>query len=109
MAYDEALADRIRLYLTDRSNITEKRMFGGLVFMWQGNMLCGVDKTNLMLRVGPDKFEEAVEHPQARVMDLTGRPMKGWILVSPAGVESDEDLRQWLDMATAFVSTLPPK
>lgn len=109
MAYDVALADRIRLYLADRPNVIEKRMFGGLAFMWQGNMLCGVNNADLMVRVGPDKFEEAVDHPQARPMDLTGRPMKGWILVSAPGIESNEALGQWLGMAATFVSTLPPK
>jgi len=89
--------------------MAEKRMFGGLIFMWQGNMLCGVNATDLMVRIGPVQFEEALAHPQARPMDLTGRPMKGWVLVSAPGIESDEALGQWLDMAAAFVSTLPPK
>jgi len=109
MAYNQALAQRIREYLAARPDIAEKRMFGGLAFMWQGNMLCGVDARHLMVRVGPEQYAEALAHPHASEMDLTGRPMKGWVLVSAPGIESDEAFEQWLQMAITFVSTLPPK
>lgn len=109
MAYHQALAGRIREYLADQPDVVEKKMFGGLAFMWRGNMLCGVDSANMMLRVGPDQFGEALASPGARVMDLTGRPMKGWVMVDHHDVASDKALERWLQMAMSFVSTLPAK
>ena len=77
MAYDEELAERIRAALGDRADVSERKMFGGLSFMLRGNMCCGVDKTNLMVRVGSEAYDEALAQPGARLMDFTGRPMKG--------------------------------
>jgi hypothetical protein len=108
MAYDDALAERIRDRLRDEFGVTEKRMFGTLVFLTYGNMTVGVIGDDLMARVGPDRTEAALTRPGARVFDFTGRPMRGWVLV--AGDElDDEALDSWIDEAGAYVATLPPK
>jgi hypothetical protein len=109
MAYDEALAQRIRLALADVPGLTEQKLFGGMGFMLHGNMACGVNGKNLILRINPDRTEQALAQPSVRVFDMTGRPMKGWIVVEPAGLQSAEDLNRWLDQGVAFAQTLPPK
>ena len=115
MAYDEDVADRIRAALADQDGahtaygVTEKKMFGGLAFMVNGHMCCGLAKGELMVRVGPDQYEEALAQPHARVMDFTGRPMKGLVYVDSEGYESDEDLQAWVDRGLNFVTSLPPK
>ena len=109
MAYDETLAQRVRAALGPVANITERKMFGGLAFMLNGNMCCGVEKANLMLRVGPAQYEDALSRPHARPMDFTGRPMKGFIYVDAAGVADSAALQQWLTLAVNFSASLPPK
>ncbi len=109
MAYDERLAGRIRGSLTDGPDISERKMFGGLVFLHRGNMMCGVAGDALMLRLGAARADEALGEPHARPMDLTGRSMEGIVLVDTTGVATDEALERWLDRARAFVLTLPPK
>lgn len=109
MAYDEDLAQRIREVMVDLTGYEEKKMFGGVGFMLQGNMACGVHKDDLIVRLGPDKYEEALEEPFVRPFDLTGRPMKGWVYISPDGVESDHDLKRWVQRGVDFALTLPPK
>lgn len=109
MAYDEGLAERMREHFEDRSDITDKKMFGGLCFLINGNMACGIVKDELMLRVGPDGYADALAQPQAREMDFTGRALKGMIYVGCEGFAENEDLAAWLDRATAFASSLPPK
>jgi TfoX/Sxy family transcriptional regulator of competence genes len=109
MAYDEDVAFRIREALAAQRGVTEKKMFGGLAFMVNGHMCCGLAKGNLMVRVGPDQYEEALAQPYAREMDFTGRPMKGIVYVDSAGYDSDRDLRAWVDRGLAFVTSLPPK
>ncbi|MCB2204574.1 TfoX/Sxy family protein [bacterium] len=109
MAFDEILAERIRQQLTRRNDIIEKRMFGGIAFMLSGNMCCGVIRDELMLRVGENQSKLALSRPHARVMDFTGKPMKGMVYVEPSGIVSDADLRDWLEMAIGFASSLPPK
>jgi TfoX/Sxy family transcriptional regulator of competence genes len=96
MAYDEGLAERLRGVLQDEFNVSEKRMFGGLCFMVDGKMSVGIVKDTLMVRVGPDKTAEALAQPHARPMDFTGRPMKGFVYVSPEGFEADERLAWWV-------------
>src|SRR5260221_8642798 len=108
MAFDEKLADRIRKRLGKRKPMTEKKMFGGIAFLYNGNMCCGVHKTNLIVRVDPEKTDEALQRAHTRVFDLTGRPMKGWILVEPAGLKTDKVLATWDSQAVDFVSSLPP-
>jgi len=108
MAYDEALADRIRDRLADLPGVTDKRMFGGIAFLTNGNMTVGVSGADLMVRVGKENSAKALEQPGARPFDLTGRPMAGWILVDGAFLD-DEALTGWIDRAREFVATLPPK
>jgi TfoX/Sxy family transcriptional regulator of competence genes len=110
MAYDEALAARVRDQLDGEGGLTEQAMFGGLAFMLDGNMAVGVvSRGGLMVRVGPDGAEAALAQPHARVFDMGARPMKGWILVDRPGVESDEDLADWVGRGIDFARSLPPK
>ncbi len=109
MAYDEGVAQRLREALSDEDDVVEKKMFGGIAFMHRGNMCCGVVGDELMLRVGADAYDAALREPHARPMDFTGRPMRGMLYVGTDGFESDEALAAWLQRATAFTKTLPPK
>ena len=110
MAYDEDLANRIREQLADETGVTEKAMFGGLAFMLEGNMAVGISSTaELMVRVGPDGTDDALSQPHTRLFDMTGRPMRGWILVAPAGFESDAGLGAWVERGVRFARTLPAK
>ncbi len=109
MAFDEILARRIRDVLADQPGIVEKKMFGGLTFMLNGNMCCGIVKNDLMVRVGPDQHGAALAAPHASPMQFTGRPMRGMVMVAPAGFESDRDLGQWIGRALQFVEGLPAK
>ena len=108
MAYDEALAVRIRDILAGRTSITEKRMFGGLAFLLDGRMFCGIVKNDLMVRVGPERYETALRTPHARPMDFTGRPMTGYVFVGPAGYSREKTLARWVKSGTRFVATLSP-
>ena len=109
MAFNEALAGRIRQGLARRKNIEEKKMFGGVGFLLNGNLLVGVWKDSLCVRLGPDQAEEALLDPHVTEFDITGRPMKGWVLVEPKGVEGDDQLNDWIERAMQFVTTLPGK
>ena len=109
MAYDETLAVRISRALQVRSGVVERRMFGGLCFMVDGNMCCGVMDDRLMVRVGPDAYDDALDQPYTGLVNFTGRPMKGSVLVAPEGLATDADLAAWLARGLAFVATLPPK
>jgi TfoX/Sxy family transcriptional regulator of competence genes len=108
VAYDEALSERIRERLADVPGVTDKRMFGGIAFLTNGNMTVGVTGDDLMVRVGPDATDDALRQPGARLFDMTGRPMKGWVVVDGA-VLDDDVLTDWIDRARQFVATLPPK
>jgi TfoX/Sxy family transcriptional regulator of competence genes len=109
MAYDEGLAERIRGILEDRGAVSERRMFGGLAFLLHGNMTVGIVKDELMVRVGPESYDQLLREPHARAMDFTGRPMNGFIFVSSQGLESDEELERWVDRGFAFGASLPAK
>ncbi len=109
MAYDEGLAQRLREALAPENGLTERRMFGGIAFMLDGNMAVGVSSDELMVRAGPDRFDEALARPHARVFDLSGRPMKGWVLVAPDGAADDADLAGWLTLGVSFARSLPPQ
>jgi TfoX/Sxy family transcriptional regulator of competence genes len=109
MAYHEAVAKRVRSALGKTPDIAEKRMFGGIAFMLRGNMCCGVIDDRLMLRVGPDGYEAALSRPHAKPMDFTGRPMKGYVFVEPAGFASAGDLKAWIARARKFALSLPAK
>jgi TfoX/Sxy family transcriptional regulator of competence genes len=108
MSYDEHLADRIRRHLADRTDVVEKRMFGGLCFMVGGTMCCGLTKTDLMVRVGPDQYEAALAQPHARPMDFTGRPLKGMVYVAPGGLRTEAALARWIQRGLSFVSAVAP-
>ena len=109
MAYSEQSANRIREALADRSDLTEKKMFGGLSFLLHGNMCCGIIGDDLVVRVGQDNHEKALEKPDARPMDFTGRPVKGMVYVGPEGYRTDDSLKYWLDHGISFALALPPK
>ena len=109
MAYDEGLAQRVREALDERSDVTEKKMFGGLAFLLGGNMCVGVVGEDLLVRVGPGAYDEALREPHAREMDFTGRPMKGLVFVAAGGLESDRVLQRWVDRGVRFASALAPK
>ena len=109
MAYDETLAQRIRSLLSDHPGVTEKRMFGGIAFLLHGHMFVGIADDSLMARVGPGGYELALCMKYARVMDFTGKPMRGYVFVGPGGLKTEEQLRDWLERCASFVETLPPK
>ena len=109
MSYDEGLAERLRDLLTERSGSSEKKMFGGLAFMYRGHMLIGILGDSLMARVGPSAYVNALKLPHVREMDFTGKPMKGYVYVDPAGIESDSGLATWLELCLRFNQTLPEK
>jgi TfoX/Sxy family transcriptional regulator of competence genes len=98
VAYDEDLADRVRAVLPPGAAVTERRMFGGLAFLLGGHMFCGVVKDTLMVRLGAEDADRAVDQPHVRPMDFTGRPMKSMVFVDPEGLRGDA-LRQWGDAA----------
>ena len=109
MAFSEELAERIRQGLARRKGVEEKKMFGGVGFLLHGNMLVGVWKDSLIVRLGPEEGEQALKEPHVSEFDITGRAMKGWVLVEPEGVEGDDQLKDWIARATKFVKSLPPK
>lgn len=109
MAFDEGLAERLRDLLARRDGVAEKKMFGGLAFMLRGHMFVGVIGNELMVRVGPDRYADALRKSHVREMDFTGRPMKGYIFVAPEGFESDAALEEWVGLGATFVESLPSK
>ena len=112
MAYDETLADRVRELLADLvdfAEVREQRMFGGLAFMVRGNMCCGIHGSELIARLSPEDGEAALEEPFARPMDMTGRPMRGWLFVGPAAEFEDERLDDWVRRCLGHCLTLKPK
>ena len=109
MAFDEALAARIRGVLGGTEGLAEKKMFGGIAFLLNGNMCCGVNGDDVILRLDPESSEEALREPHVRVFDMTGRPMKDWLLIGSAGVASDDALSSWVARGVEFAGSLPPK
>lgn len=109
MAYDEKLADRVRQALAKRKGLSEKKMFGGIAFMLRGKMCCGVLNDDLVVRVGPERYEKALSQPHARPMDFTGRPIRGFVFVNPSGHKTDKALAKWVKQAVEFAMTLPRK
>jgi TfoX/Sxy family transcriptional regulator of competence genes len=107
--HDESLVRRVRRLLADQSGVVEKKMFGGLTFMLQGNMCCGVTGDKLVVRVGTEQYEETLAQPGVRPMDFTGRPLKGFVYVSAEACASDEALQDWVTRAVEFALSLPPK
>ena len=109
MAYDEGLAQRIQEALADADGLTERRMFGGIAFMLHGNMAVGVSGDELMVRVGPDRYDDALAQPHARVFDMTGRVMRGWVVVASEGIADDAALDAWIRRGADYARSLPPK
>ena len=109
MAYAENDGDRVREALGDRDDVVEKKMFGGLCFMVSGHMAVGLTAAELMVRVGPDDWEKALEEPHAREMDFTGRSMKGFVFVDPAGWRTRSELERWVRWGVAHAESLPPR
>jgi TfoX/Sxy family transcriptional regulator of competence genes len=107
VAYDEGLAERVRDRLSELPGVTDKRMFGGVAFLTDGNITVGVTGDDLLVRVGPEATEAALARPGARPF-VTGRPMRGWVVVDGAELD-DEVLAEWINRACTFVATLPPK
>src|SRR5512143_3899414 len=106
MADDERLAGRMRAKLKSTRGLTEKKMFGGVGFLINGNMACGVNKQDLLLRLSDEDFEKALKQPHVRVFDMTGRPMKGWVLVSSEGAATDRTLQAWIKKAVTYARSL---
>ncbi|MFV1991762.1 MAG: TfoX/Sxy family protein [Acidimicrobiales bacterium] len=109
MVYSEDLATRVRALFADDPGVSERKMFGGLCLMVNGNMALGVMEKDLMVRVGPDAYEDALAQPHCRKMDFTGRPMKGMVFVDLEAVESEEDLAAWAARGAEFAGSLKPK
>jgi TfoX/Sxy family transcriptional regulator of competence genes len=109
MAYDEGLMTRLRELVAADGDVQEKKMFGGVALMVGGNMACGIVKDELMVRVGPAAYAEALARPFARELDFTGRPMKGMVIVAKPGFAEDADLRAWVARGLAFARSLPAK
>lgn len=109
MAYNKQLAERIRKAFGSRKGVTEKSMFGGLSFMLENKLCCGVLGEDLMVRVGPDDYEGALTKPGARPMDFTGKPLKGMVYVSREGWKTDALLDQWVKLGADFAASLPEK
>ncbi len=109
MAFSEELALRIRQSLGEQEGVIERKMFGGLCFMVSGNMLGGVMGDEIIVRVGAEGYENALNLPHAREMDFTGRPMRGFVVVSADGVSSDQSLEEWVRRGLRFAQSLPPK
>jgi hypothetical protein len=109
MPFDEQLASRIRAALGKRKGLAEKKMFGGIGFLLNGNMCCGVHGSELIVRLAPEETEPALAESYTRRFDLTGRPMNGWLLVAPQGINTDAKLARWVAVAVSYSSSLPPK
>jgi len=109
MAFDEKLALRISSILEETTSFAERKMFGGIGFLIKGNMACGVYKDNLIVRLSETEYARVIAMPNVGLFDITGRPMKNWITVKSEGVESDKELRQWVERGVKFAKTLPDK
>jgi len=109
MACDEGLVERIRIELQGTHGAGEKRMFGGVCFTLNGNMMCGVVKDQLMARIGETAYEAALKRKHVKPMDFTGKPMRGYVFVTSEGLAEDEALRYWIKLSQSFVAAMPIK
>lgn len=109
MGYDEVLLERIHHHLGDRDDVVDKKMFGGVAFMLNGNMAVGVSGDRLMVRIAAEQHGAALGLPGVHQFDLTGRPMKGWIVVDADALDEDERLAYWIDRGLEYAGSLPPK
>ena len=109
MLCDEHLVERVRKVLERTRGTAERRMFGGVCFTLNGNMTCGAVSTDLMVRVGPDRYKDALKHSHVREMDFTGRAMKGYVFIRAQGIQSEASLKHWIESGVAYVDGLPAK
>ena len=109
MAYDEKVAQRLSIVFAGNKNVVEKKMFGGIAYMYKDHMCVGIVDDMLMVRVGLEQYESALSEKHVRPMDFTGKPMKGYVYVEPAGFKTQKNLVKWIDKGITFVKTLPPK
>lgn len=109
MAYDQNATDRVRHILKGRKGVTERHMFGGIAFLVNGNMCCGLNDDKLMLRLGNAEAARVLTEPNTSPMDFTGRPLKSMVYIEPAGYALDSDLVVWVDHALRYAKNLPPK
>jgi len=109
VAYSEKLVERVRQTLEQAEGVSERKMFGGVAFMINGNMCCGVSEEELMLRLGPERAQKFLQEPHTREMDFTGRVIKSMLYVKPAGIRTKASLMKWVGRAIDFASELPPK
>ena len=109
MAYNEELDERIKKVVARWKNTNSKKMFGGVCHLINGNMFCGVHKDSLILRLGEETATEAMTAAHVRPFDITGKPMKGWVMVDEKGYNTKQDLKAWLEKAKKFAGTLPAK
>ncbi|PKN89751.1 MAG: RNA methyltransferase [Chloroflexi bacterium HGW-Chloroflexi-4] len=108
MAFNYSLAQRVSLIL-NHQNMVEKKMFGGVGYLLNGNMVCGVHEDNLIVRVGTERYKEILDLPNTKLFDLTGKAMTGWVEVLPTGTRTDQELIHWINLGMEFAKTLPPK
>jgi TfoX/Sxy family transcriptional regulator of competence genes len=109
MPYKQEIDERIKKVVSRWKNRETKNMFGGVCHLLNGNMFCGVYKDYLILRLGEGKAEEVLKSPFARPFDITGKAMRGWVMMEEKGFKTDEQLKDWLNMTKKFVNQLPPK
>ena len=109
MAFNEALAARVRELVGASAGVVEKRMFGGLAFLVHGNMSVGMHGNELIVRLEPTQTDQALRESGVRIFDITGRPMQGWLLVSSSALESKGALRKWVSKGISYAQSLPPK
>jgi TfoX/Sxy family transcriptional regulator of competence genes len=109
MAYDKQLAMQVRAALGGQESLTQREMFGGIGFMIAGNMACGVIADDLIIRVGPDDYDQALRQEGVKEFDMTGRPMRGWVLVTGTGMNTDAELSAWVQKGVTFARSLPAK
>jgi TfoX/Sxy family transcriptional regulator of competence genes len=109
MPFDESLAERVRKNLARKKGIEKKKMFGGVGFLLNGNMLVGVWKDSLIVRLGDEEGAEALLEPYVKPFDITGKAMKGWAMVTPEGTQDEHQLRGWIKRCVTFVGKLPAK
>jgi len=109
MAFDEGLAHRVRELLENKPGYDEKKMFGGIGFLLSGNMACGVIRDDLIVRIGADKYTDALLKPNVELFDITGRAMTGWVVIKEPGYRSDNDLRDWVEQGMEYSLSLPAK
>lgn len=109
MAFDGKLAERIREHLGQRRGVSEKKMFGGLAFLLNGNMCCGVHGQEMIVRLDPQQTDQALSERHTRIFDLSGRPMNGWILVQPQGLTTEAAMAKWIQAGVKYASSLPAK